>query len=82
MDLLRKMYPHKNIPKPTDFMDPQWTPMPWAPESSSNWPPATMLEMHESLRASVERPWLAGEAISAPYSGFSHGAYLEGLGAG
>ncbi|KAJ5825376.1 hypothetical protein N7474_002514 [Penicillium riverlandense] len=82
MDVLRKMYPHKNIPEPTDFMYPRWTTTPWAHGSYSNWPAATTLEMHENLRANVGRLWFAGEATSAPYFGFLHGAYFEGLDAG
>lgn len=36
------------------------------------------LEKHQNLRANVERLWFAGEANSAEYFGFMHGAWFEG----
>jgi polyamine oxidase len=36
------------------------------------------LERHENLRANIERLWFAGEANSAEYFGFLHGAWFEG----
>lgn len=38
--------------------------------------------MHENLRANVNRLWFAGEATSAEYFGFLHGAWFEGQDAG
>lgn len=38
--------------------------------------------MHENLRANVNRLWFAGEATSAEYFGFLHGAWFEGRDAG
>ena len=38
--------------------------------------------MHQNLRANVGRLWFAGEATSAEYFGFLHGAYFEGQAAG
>lgn len=38
--------------------------------------------MHENLRANVDRVWFAGEATSAQYFGFLHGAWFEGRDAG
>lgn len=82
MAVLRKMYPDLDIPEPTAFMYPRWTMTPWAHGSYSNWPAATTLEMHENLRANVNRLWFAGEATSAQYFGFLHGAWFEGRDAG
>jgi polyamine oxidase len=59
--VLRKMYGHKNVPEPTAFMFPRWSLEPWAYGSYSNWPPGTSLEMHQNLRANVDRLWFAGE---------------------
>lgn len=59
-------------------MYPRWSNEPWAYGSYSNWPPATTLEMHQNLRANVDRLYFAGEATSASYFGFLHGAYFEG----
>ncbi|CAG7924131.1 unnamed protein product [Penicillium olsonii] len=82
MEVLRKMFPEKDIPEPTAFMYPRWTQEPWAYGSYSNWPPATSLEMHQNLRANAGRLWFAGEATSPTFFGFLHGAYFEGLDAG
>lgn len=82
MDVLRQMYPNITIPEPTAFMYPRWSTTPWAYGSYSNWPPSTTLEMHENFRANVNRLWFAGEATSAQYFGFLHGAWFEGRDAG
>lgn len=82
MEVLRKMWPKKDIPEPTDFMYPRWSTEPWAYGSYSNWPPGTTLEMHENLRANTDRLWFAGEATSPTYFGFLHGAWFEGRDAG
>lgn len=82
MEVLRKMFPDKNIPEPTAFMYPRWSTEPWAYGSYSNWPPGTTLEMHENLRANTDRLWFAGEATSPTYFGFLQGAWFEGRDAG
>ena len=82
MAVLRDMFGAENVPDPVDFMYPRWSLEPWAYGSYSNWPPAYTLEMHQNLRASVGRLWFAGEATSAEYYGFLHGAYFEGQKAG
>ena len=78
MAVLRKMFGAANVPDPIDFLYPRWSLEPWAYGSYSNWPPGTTLEMHENLRANVGRLYFAGEATSAEYYGFLHGAYFEG----
>ena len=80
--VLRQMFPDATIPEPTGFMYPRWTKTPWARGSYSNWPVGTTLEMHQNLRANVGRLWYAGEATSASYFGFLHGAWFEGREAG
>ncbi|TQS31444.1 hypothetical protein Golomagni_08273, partial [Golovinomyces magnicellulatus] len=82
MDVLRQMYPNVTIPEPTAFTYPRWTKTPWAYGSYSNWPAGTTLEMHQNLRANAGRLWFAGEATSAAYFGFLHGAWFEGREAG
>lgn len=82
MQVLRDMYPDITIPEPTAFMYPRWSTTPWAYGSYSNWPPSTTLEMHENFRANLNRLWFAGEATSAQYFGFLHGAWFEGRNAG
>ncbi|PLN75543.1 putative flavin-containing polyamine oxidase [Aspergillus taichungensis] len=80
--VLREMFPDREIPEPTAFTYPRWSREPWTYGSYSNWPAGTTLEMHQNLRANVDRLWFAGEATSAPYFGFLHGALYEGREAG
>ncbi|KAB8068385.1 amine oxidase [Aspergillus leporis] len=80
--VLRQMFPEKDVPEPTAFLYPRWNSEPWAYGSYSNWPVGTTLEMHQNLRANVDRLWFAGEATSASYFGFLHGAWFEGREAG
>lgn len=78
MLVLRQMFPHVNVPEPTSFYYPRWGQTPWSYGSYSNWPAGTTLEMHQNLRANVDRLYFAGEAQSAEYFGFLHGAWFEG----
>ncbi|KAL2830313.1 amine oxidase [Aspergillus cavernicola] len=80
--VLALMFPDKQIPTPTAFTYPRWSTEPWSYGSYSNWPAGTTLEMHQNLRANVNRLWFAGEATSAQYFGFLHGAWFEGKEAG
>ncbi|QUC20914.1 uncharacterized protein UV8b_05155 [Ustilaginoidea virens] len=82
MAVLRQMFPNVTVPEPTAFLYPRWTSTPWAYGSYSNWPIGTTLEMHQNLRANTGRLWFAGEATSAEYFGFVHGAWFEGVEAG
>ncbi|RAH87337.1 amine oxidase [Aspergillus japonicus CBS 114.51] len=76
--VLRAMFPNVTVPDPIAFHYPRWTTEPWSFGTYSNWPPAVTLEMHENLRANVDRVWFAGEATSAGYFGYLHGAWFEG----
>lgn len=82
LDVLRSMFGAENVPEPIAFMYPRWSLEPWAYGSYSNWPPGTTLEMHQNLRANVGRLYFAGEATSAEYFGFLHGAWFEGQAVG
>ncbi|PLB49326.1 polyamine oxidase [Aspergillus steynii IBT 23096] len=82
MSILRQMFPDIDVPEPVAFTYPRWSTEPWSLGSYSNWPAGTTLEMHQNLRANVDRLWFAGEATSAPYFGFLHGAWFEGRDAG
>lgn len=82
MAVLRLMFPNITVPDPIAFLYPRWTQTPWAYGSYSNWPAGTTLEMHQNLRANVDRLYFAGEAQSAEYFGFLHGAWFEGQEAG
>ena len=76
------MFPNATIPDPIAFLYPRWTQTPWARGSFSNWPPGLTLEGHQNLRANVKNLFFAGEATSAEYYGYLHGAYFEGKNAG
>lgn len=78
MAVLRQMFPNIDVPEPTAFYYPRWGQTPWSYGSYSNWPAGTTLEMHQNLRANVDRLYFAGEAQSAEYFGFLHGAWFEG----
>lgn len=80
--VLADMFPDVEIPQPTAFLYPRWTKTPWARGSYSNWPVGTTLETHQNLRANTGRLWFAGEATSAQYFGYMHGAWFEGREAG
>ncbi|KAL8721307.1 MAG: hypothetical protein Q9225_001967 [Loekoesia sp. 1 TL-2023] len=82
LDVLRSMFGNENVPDPVAFMYPRWSLEPWAYGSYSDWPPGTTLEMHQNLRANVDRLYFAGEATSAEYFGFLHGAWFEGQAVG
>jgi polyamine oxidase len=82
LEVLRQMFPNVTVPEPIAFKYPRWTKTPWAYGSYSNWPIGTTLEMHQNLRANTSRLWFAGEATSAEYFGFLHGAWFEGMEAG
>lgn len=82
LEVLRQMFPNVTVPEPIAFEYPRWTKTPWAYGSYSNWPIGTTLEMHQNLRANTGRLWFAGEATSAEYFGFLHGAWFEGMEAG
>ncbi|KAI3338005.1 flavin-containing amine oxidoreductase-domain containing protein [Ustulina deusta] len=82
MTVLRLMFPGVNIPQPSAFTYPRWSDTPWAYGSFSVWPTGTTLEMHENLRANVDRLWFTGEHTSASYFGYMQGAWFEGQDAG
>ncbi|KAI0803479.1 putative flavin-containing polyamine oxidase [Xylaria sp. FL0064] len=82
MSVLRLMFPDIDIPQPVAFQYPRWSSIPWAYGSFSVWPAGTTLEMHENLRANVDRLWFTGEHTSASYFGYMQGAWFEGRDAG
>jgi polyamine oxidase len=82
MKVLRSMFPDIEVPDPVAFTYPRWTTTPWAYGSFSCWPAGTTLEMHQNLRANVDKLWFAGEHTSASYFGYMQGAWFEGRDAG
>ncbi|RYC78450.1 hypothetical protein BFJ63_vAg18675 [Fusarium oxysporum f. sp. narcissi] len=78
LEVLKSMFPDKDIPKPVAFMYPRWSLEEWAFGSYSNWPVGMTLEKHQNLRANLGRLWFAGEANSAEFFGYLQGAWTEG----
>ncbi|KAG5659774.1 hypothetical protein KAF25_002333 [Fusarium avenaceum] len=78
VEVLQSMFPDKKVHKPTAFTYPRWSTEPWAYGSYSNWPVGMTLEKHQNMRANLQRLWFAGEANSAEFFGFLHGAFTEG----
>ncbi|KAF2014068.1 amine oxidase, partial [Aaosphaeria arxii CBS 175.79] len=78
LEVLRAMFPDVDVPEPIAFKYPRWSQEEWSFGSYSNWPIGMTLEKHQNLRANVDRVWFAGEANSAQYFGFLHGAWFEG----
>ncbi|KAI8377544.1 uncharacterized protein BYT42DRAFT_570659 [Radiomyces spectabilis] len=86
MQVLRRMFPEIDLPDPTAILIPRWHSNPLFRGSYSNWPIGVLADHHQNMRAplagphSHDRPrlWFAGEAMSAEYYGFLHGAWIDG----
>ncbi|KAI9321837.1 hypothetical protein BX666DRAFT_1034306 [Dichotomocladium elegans] len=91
MKVLKRMFPHKHVPYPSAILVPRWHSNPLFRGSYSNWPIGMSVQHHQNIRApliggelnnSTDRKnptlWFAGEAMSAEYYGFLHGAWIEG----
>jgi polyamine oxidase len=83
--VLQQMFPHIQVPYPTDILIPRWRQNPLFHGSYSNWPIGMSLQHHENMRAPLPlhptqhpRLWFAGEAMSQKYYGYLHGAWLNG----
>lgn len=78
MHVLHNMF-GKNIDEPTDILIPRWHQHPLFRGSYSNWPIGALKKHHLNMRAPLKSTlWFAGEAMSADYYGFLHGAWFEG----
>lgn len=83
--VLQHMFPHIQVPYPTNILIPRWRQNPLFHGSYSNWPIGMSLQHHENMRAPLplhptQHPqlWFAGEAMSQKYYGYLHGAWLNG----
>lgn len=77
MQVLQRMFP--GIEPPTGILIPRWHQHPLFRGSYSNWPIGALKKHHANMRAPLHnRLWFAGEAMSAEYYGFLHGAWFEG----
>lgn len=65
--------------EPTHILIPRWHQHPLFRGSYSNWPIGALQKHHLNMRAPLKNTlWFAGEAMSADYYGFLHGAWFEG----
>ncbi|CAO3624193.1 unnamed protein product [Mucor hiemalis] len=78
MQVLKRMF-GKDVEEPVEILFPRWHENPLFRGSYSNWPIGALLKHHLNMRAPLDnRLWFAGEAMSADYYGFLHGAWFEG----
>ncbi|KAI8971522.1 hypothetical protein BDF20DRAFT_915323 [Mycotypha africana] len=67
------------VEPPTHILIPRWHQHPLFRGSYSNWPIGASRRHHKNMRAPLHNTlWFAGEAMSAEYYGYLHGAWLEG----
>lgn len=79
IQVLHNMFPNIVIPPIQEILIPRWHSHHLFKGSYSNWPIGALKKHHMNMRAPLKkRLWFAGEAMSADYYGFLHGAWLEG----
>ncbi|CAD6265930.1 unnamed protein product [Miscanthus lutarioriparius] len=79
MQVLRKMFPGKDVPDATDILVPRWWSDRFYKGTFSNWPIGVNRYEYDQLRAPVGRVYFTGEHTSEHYNGYVHGAYLSGI---
>uniref|UniRef100_K4AJR7 Amine oxidase domain-containing protein n=1 Tax=Setaria italica TaxID=4555 RepID=K4AJR7_SETIT len=78
-EVLRKMFPDRDVPNATDIFVPWWWSDKFFKGSFSNWPIGVNGYEYDQIRDPVERVHFMGEHASEHYNGYVHGAYLAGL---
>ncbi|CAD6204844.1 unnamed protein product [Miscanthus lutarioriparius] len=78
VEVLRKMFPGKDVPDATDILVPRWWSNRFFKGTFSNWPIGVNRYEYDLLRAPVGRVYFTGEHTSEHY-GYVHGAYLTGI---
>ncbi|XP_022681044.1 polyamine oxidase [Setaria italica] len=79
MEVLRKVFPGKDVPDATDILVPRWWSDRFYKGTFSNWPIGVNRYEYDQLRAPVGRVYFTGEHTSEHYNGYVHGAYLAGI---
>ncbi|KAG2563125.1 hypothetical protein PVAP13_8KG320800 [Panicum virgatum] len=79
MEVLRKMFPGKDVPDATDILVPRWWSDRFYRGTFSNWPIGVNRYEYDQLRAPVGRVYFTGEHTSEHYNGYVHGAYIAGI---
>ena len=82
LGVLQQMFPDTVVPAPKAFLYPRWSTTPWAYGSYPAWATGYTTTDQSNLRANLGRLWFPGDATSAEYWGYLHGAYYEGQRAG
>lgn len=82
MAILRQMYNRNDIPNPVNMYIHHWETDPLFLGTYTNTPVGVTRSTHETLARQEGRLFFAGEAASAEYSGFVHGAYFAGSASG
>ncbi|XBI50160.1 hypothetical protein VPH35_113612 [Triticum aestivum] len=79
MEVLRKMFPGKDVPDATEILVPRWWSNRFFKGTFSNWPIGVNRHEYDLIRAPVGRVYFTGEHTSKKYNGYVHGAYLAGI---
>uniref|UniRef100_A0A0E0IR79 Amine oxidase domain-containing protein n=1 Tax=Oryza nivara TaxID=4536 RepID=A0A0E0IR79_ORYNI len=79
VEVLRKMFPGKQVPDATDILVPRWWSNRFFKGTFSNWPIGVNRYEYDQIRAPVGRVYFTGEHTSEHYNGYVHGAYLAGI---
>ncbi|XP_047073276.1 polyamine oxidase 1-like [Lolium rigidum] len=79
VEVLRKMFPGKDVPEATEILVPRWWSNRFFKGSFSNWPIGVNRYEYDLIRAPVGRVYFTGEHTSEKYNGYVHGAYLAGI---
>ncbi|KAL6643034.1 hypothetical protein ACP70R_021215 [Stipagrostis hirtigluma subsp. patula] len=79
VEVLRKMFPGKEVPDATNILVPRWWSNRFFKGSFSNWPIGVNRYEYDLIRAPVGRVYFTGEHTSEHYNGYVHGAYLAGI---
>ncbi|XBH81469.1 hypothetical protein VPH35_107039 [Triticum aestivum] len=78
MEVLRKMFPGKDVRDATEILVRRWWSNRFFKGTFSNWPSVNRYE-YDLIRAPVGRVYFTGEHTSEKYNGYVHGAYLAGI---
>ncbi|CAL4916363.1 unnamed protein product [Urochloa decumbens] len=79
VEVLRKIFPGKDVPDATDILVPRWWSNRFFKGTFSNWPIGVSRYEYDLIRAPIGRVYFTGEHTSEHYNGYVHGAYLAGI---
>ncbi|CAL4924631.1 unnamed protein product [Urochloa decumbens] len=79
VEVLRKIFPGKDVPDATDILVPRWWSNRFFKGTFSNWPIGVSRYEYDLIRAPIGRVYFTGEHTSEHYNGYVHGPYLAGI---